>query len=87
MRETAFSIGLQGIHKDDVGRVKDIIWSTLETVAKYVLYVCLSVNLIFILCIRHRHCIRSTLKTLFPVTHIRTDLPPTLYNYYYCIED
>ncbi|XP_065906804.1 presequence protease, mitochondrial-like isoform X4 [Dysidea avara] len=34
MRETAFSIGLQGIHKDDVGHVKDIIWSTLETVVK-----------------------------------------------------
>ena len=34
MREAAFSIGLQGIHKDDVGRVKEIIWSTLETVAK-----------------------------------------------------
>ncbi|XP_065908941.1 presequence protease, mitochondrial-like [Dysidea avara] len=34
MRETAFSIGLQDIHKDDVGHVKDITCSTLETVAK-----------------------------------------------------
>jgi len=40
MRETAFSIGLQGIHKDDVGHVQNIIWSTLETIAKYV---CLSI--------------------------------------------
>lgn len=37
MRETWFSIGLQGIHSDDIGRVKEIIWSTLEGVVKYVL--------------------------------------------------
>ena len=36
MRETLFSIGLQGIHSDDTSRVKDIIQSTLETVVKYV---------------------------------------------------
>ena len=35
MRETLFSIGLQGIDYDDTNRVQDIIWSTLETVVKY----------------------------------------------------
>ena len=35
MRETLFSIGLQGIHSDDTSRVKEIIQLTLETVVKY----------------------------------------------------
>ena len=35
MRETLFSIGLQGIHYEDISRVQEIIWSTLETVVKY----------------------------------------------------
>ena len=55
MRETAFSIGLQDIHKDDVGHVKDITCSTLETVAKYVcLYVVVSCSTIVLYSTDHK---------------------------------
>lgn len=33
-RESSFSVGLQGIREEDVPRVKEIIWSTLERVAR-----------------------------------------------------
>ena len=35
-RDSAFSVGLQGVREEDVGRVTEAVWSTLETVAKYV---------------------------------------------------
>ena len=34
IRESSFSVGLQGIREEDVPRVKEIIWSTLERVAR-----------------------------------------------------
>ena len=33
-RESSFSVGLQGIREEDIPRVKEIIWSTLERVAR-----------------------------------------------------
>ena len=33
-REASFSVGLQGIREEDVPQVKEIVWSTLERVAR-----------------------------------------------------
>ena len=35
-RDSLFSVGLQGVKEGDVERVKEAVWSTLETVAKCV---------------------------------------------------
>ena len=35
-KEASFSVGLQGVRMGDVQKVKDMIWSTLENVARYV---------------------------------------------------
>lgn len=36
-REASFSVGLQGIKKEDVSKVTDIIWATLNKVARLAL--------------------------------------------------
>ena len=33
-KDSTFSVGLQGLKEDDVDKVKDLIWSTLEKVAE-----------------------------------------------------
>ena len=40
-KESSFSIGLQGVHKDDVDKVKQIIEETIDKVIKYVLLILL----------------------------------------------
>ena len=34
-KEASFTIGLQGIKEEDVERVRNIVWNTLEKVARY----------------------------------------------------
>ena len=33
-KDSMFSVGLQGLKEDDVEKVKELIWSTLEKVAE-----------------------------------------------------
>ena len=40
-KESSFSIGLQGVHKDDVDKVKQLIEETIDKVIKYVLLILL----------------------------------------------
>ena len=34
--EASFSVGLHGVAEENVSKVKDIIWKTFESVARYV---------------------------------------------------
>ena len=62
MRETLFSIGLQGVHCEDTSRVQEIIWNTLDTVAKYASGECIALCRIVLLkyCICTFNYVRSS---------------------------